>query len=87
MLSGGLHGSEVKVLFGGTELFDDEVRTTFHSDMRLALISGACIAALVFVLTSFSGTALGARRRTAATKRGAFKTHRTTPHHRTVLLL
>uniref|UniRef100_A0A8C5A688 Dispatched RND transporter family member 3 n=1 Tax=Gadus morhua TaxID=8049 RepID=A0A8C5A688_GADMO len=46
--------SEVKVLFGGTELFDDEVRTTFHNDMRLALISGVCIAALVFVLTSFS---------------------------------
>ncbi|KAG7281285.1 hypothetical protein CRUP_030968 [Coryphaenoides rupestris] len=46
--------SEVKVLYGGTELFDDEVRNTFHSDMRLALISGACITALVFLLTSFS---------------------------------
>jgi len=48
-------GSEVKVLYGGTELFDDEVRNTFHGDMRLALISGACITALVFLLTSFSG--------------------------------
>ncbi|KAJ3603849.1 hypothetical protein NHX12_028590 [Muraenolepis orangiensis] len=46
--------SQVKVLYGGTELFDDEVRHTFHSDMRLAVVSGACIAALVFVLTSFS---------------------------------
>ncbi|CAL8342743.1 unnamed protein product [Lota lota] len=46
--------SQVKVLYGGTELFDHEVRHTFHSDMRLALVSGGCIAALVFVLTSFS---------------------------------
>ncbi|CAL8247658.1 unnamed protein product [Merluccius merluccius] len=46
--------SQVKVLYGGTELFDDEVRRTFHSDMRLAVISGACITVLVFVLTSFS---------------------------------
>lgn len=47
--------SQVKVLYGGTELFDDEVRQTFHSDMKLAVISGACITALVYVLTSFSG--------------------------------
>lgn len=47
--------SQVKVLYGGTELFDDEVRQTFHNDMKLAVISGACIAALVYVLTSFSG--------------------------------
>ncbi|KAG9354736.1 hypothetical protein JZ751_001449 [Albula glossodonta] len=46
--------NQVKVLYGGTELFDDEVRRTFHSDMLLALISGGCIAALVYVLTSFS---------------------------------
>ncbi|KAG5840547.1 hypothetical protein ANANG_G00189940 [Anguilla anguilla] len=46
--------SQVKVLYGGTELFDDEVRRTFHSDMLLALISGGCIAALVYILTSFS---------------------------------
>ncbi|XP_076846306.1 protein dispatched homolog 3 [Brachyhypopomus gauderio] len=46
--------SKVKVLFGGTELFDDEVRRTFHSDMLLALVSGACIAGLVYILTSFS---------------------------------
>lgn len=49
--------SQVKVLYGGTELFDDEVRRTFHSDMLLALISGGCITALVYILTSFSGTA------------------------------
>ncbi|XP_030636081.1 protein dispatched homolog 3 [Chanos chanos] len=46
--------SKVKVLYGGTELFDDEVRRTFHSDMLLALFSGACITALVYILTSFS---------------------------------
>ncbi|KAM9810287.1 protein dispatched homolog 3 [Neosynchiropus ocellatus] len=45
---------QVKVLYGGTELFDDEVRHTFHNDMMLAFISGVCIALLVFVLTSFS---------------------------------
>ncbi|KAG7480738.1 hypothetical protein MATL_G00059490 [Megalops atlanticus] len=46
--------SQVKVLYGGTELFDDEVRRTFHGDMLLALISGGCITALVYILTSFS---------------------------------
>ncbi|XP_059194109.1 protein dispatched homolog 3 [Centropristis striata] len=46
--------SQVKVLYGGTELFDDEVRHTFHNDMMLAVISGACITLLVYVLTSFS---------------------------------
>ncbi|XP_044053899.1 protein dispatched homolog 3 [Siniperca chuatsi] len=45
---------QVKVLYGGTELFDDEVRHTFHNDMMLAVISGACITVLVYVLTSFS---------------------------------
>lgn len=48
--------SQVKVLYGGTELFDDEVRHTFHNDMMLAVVSGACITVLVYVLTSFSGT-------------------------------
>lgn len=48
--------SQVKVLYGGTELFDDEVRHTFHNDMMLAVISGVCITVLVYVLTSFSGT-------------------------------
>uniref|UniRef100_A0A3Q2FR85 Dispatched RND transporter family member 3 n=1 Tax=Cyprinodon variegatus TaxID=28743 RepID=A0A3Q2FR85_CYPVA len=46
--------TEVKVLYGGTELFDDEVRHTFYNDMMLAVISGACITALVYFLTSFS---------------------------------
>uniref|UniRef100_A0A8C7NLF2 Dispatched RND transporter family member 3 n=1 Tax=Oncorhynchus mykiss TaxID=8022 RepID=A0A8C7NLF2_ONCMY len=46
--------SQVKVLYGGTELFDNEVRQTFHRDMLLALISGGCITLLVYVLTSFS---------------------------------
>ncbi|MGH0119111.1 UNVERIFIED_CONTAM: hypothetical protein FKN15_031444 [Acipenser sinensis] len=44
----------VKVLYGGTELFDYEVRRTFHNEMLLAFISGACIALLVYILTSFS---------------------------------
>lgn len=44
------------MLYGGTELFDDEVRHTFHNDMMLAVVSGACITVLVYVLTSFSGT-------------------------------
>lgn len=48
--------SQVKVLYGGTELFDDEVRHIFHNDMMLAIISGGCITVLVYVLTSFSGT-------------------------------
>ncbi|KAM6930648.1 protein dispatched homolog 3 [Xenentodon cancila] len=46
--------SQVKVLYGGTELFDDEVRHTFYNDMMLAVISGACITVLVYILTSFS---------------------------------
>ena len=44
------------MLYGGTELFDDEVRHTFYNDMMLAVISGACITVLVYILTSFSGT-------------------------------
>uniref|UniRef100_A0A8C6U7A2 Dispatched RND transporter family member 3 n=1 Tax=Neogobius melanostomus TaxID=47308 RepID=A0A8C6U7A2_9GOBI len=46
--------SQVKVLYGGTELFDNEVRHTFNNDMMLAVISGICITVLVYVLTSFS---------------------------------
>ncbi|XP_037537034.1 protein dispatched homolog 3 [Nematolebias whitei] len=46
--------SQVKVLYGGTELFDDEVRHTFYNDMMLAVFSGACITLLVYILTSFS---------------------------------
>ncbi|XP_041129969.1 LOW QUALITY PROTEIN: protein dispatched homolog 3 [Polyodon spathula] len=46
--------SKVKVLYGGTELFNYEVRRTFHNDMLLSFISGACIMLLVCILTSFS---------------------------------
>ncbi|CAL9708412.1 unnamed protein product [Knipowitschia caucasica] len=46
--------SQVKVLYGGTELFDNEVRHTFHNDMMLAVVSGVCITVLVYILTSFS---------------------------------
>ncbi|XP_063804768.1 protein dispatched homolog 3 isoform X2 [Pseudophryne corroboree] len=46
--------SKVQVLYGGTDLFDFEVRTTFNNDMLLAFISSSCIAVLVYVLTSCS---------------------------------
>ncbi|XP_077378985.1 protein dispatched homolog 3 isoform X1 [Festucalex cinctus] len=46
--------SQVKVLYGGTELFDHEVRHTFRNDMMLAVVSGVCITVLVYILTSFS---------------------------------
>ncbi|XP_040182256.1 protein dispatched homolog 3 [Rana temporaria] len=46
--------SKVQVLYGGTDLFDYEVRTTFNNDMLLAFISTGCIAVLVYILTSFS---------------------------------
>ncbi|XP_058531189.1 protein dispatched homolog 3 isoform X2 [Ochotona princeps] len=46
--------SKVQVLYGGTDLFDYEVRRTFNNDMLLAVISSSCIAALVYILTSCS---------------------------------
>lgn len=49
--------SKVQVLYGGTDLFDYEVRRTFNNDMLLAFISSSCIAALVYILTSCSGMA------------------------------
>ncbi|XP_039553484.1 protein dispatched homolog 3 isoform X3 [Passer montanus] len=47
--------SKVQVLYGGTDLFDYEVRRTFNNDMLLAFISSSCIAVLVYILTSCSG--------------------------------
>lgn len=49
------HSSKVQVLYGGTDLFDYEVRRTFNNDMLLAFISSSCIAVLVYILTSCSG--------------------------------
>nr|XP_048680823.1 protein dispatched homolog 3 isoform X1 [Caretta caretta] len=46
--------SKVQVLYGGTDLFDYEVRRTFSNDMLLAFISSSCIAVLVYILTSCS---------------------------------
>ncbi|XP_060026889.1 protein dispatched homolog 3 isoform X3 [Erinaceus europaeus] len=46
--------SKVQVLYGGTDLFDYEVRSTFNNDMLLAFVSSSCIAALVYILTSCS---------------------------------
>lgn len=54
------HPSKVQVLYGGTDLFDYEVRRTFNNDMLLAFISSSCIAVLVYILTSCSGR-LGAQ--------------------------
>ncbi|NXD00137.1 DISP3 protein, partial [Certhia familiaris] len=45
---------KVQVLYGGTDLFDYEVRRTFNNDMLLAFISSSCIAVLVYILTSCS---------------------------------
>nr|XP_032817859.1 protein dispatched homolog 3 [Petromyzon marinus] len=46
--------SKVRVLYGGYDLFDQEVRDTFWGDMRLAAASGACVALLVCALTQGS---------------------------------
>nr|XP_020637822.1 protein dispatched homolog 3 isoform X2 [Pogona vitticeps] len=46
--------SKVQVLYGGTDLFDYEVRKTFNNDMLLAFISSSCIAVLVYILASCS---------------------------------
>ncbi|KAF7239298.1 hypothetical protein EYD10_14007 [Varanus komodoensis] len=46
--------SKVQVLYGGTDLFDYEVRKTFNNDMLLAFISSSCIAVLVYLLASCS---------------------------------
>ncbi|KAK9391923.1 patched domain-containing protein 2 [Crotalus adamanteus] len=46
--------SKVQVLYGGTDLFDYEVRKIFKNDMLLAFISSSCIAVLVYLLASCS---------------------------------
>ncbi|XP_025033533.1 protein dispatched homolog 3 [Python bivittatus] len=46
--------SKVQVLYGGTDLFDYEVRKTFKNDMLLAFISSTSIAVLVYLLASCS---------------------------------
>ncbi|XP_066493773.1 protein dispatched homolog 3 [Tiliqua scincoides] len=46
--------SKVQVLYGGTDLFDYEVRKTFNNDMLLAFVSSSCIAVLVYILASCS---------------------------------
>ena len=44
----------MKVLYGGTQLYDFEVETTLSSDLKLALLTLVLIVILVFILTSFS---------------------------------
>ncbi|KAL8601691.1 hypothetical protein ACOMHN_033867 [Nucella lapillus] len=45
---------KVHVLYGGNELFDYEVESTFWSDVKMAIIAASCIAVLMFIMTSFS---------------------------------
>lgn len=46
--------SEVRVLYGGNDIFDYEVSSAFWHDIRLAIISVVTIVVLMLVLTSFS---------------------------------
>jgi len=45
---------KVRVLYGGTDIFDYEVSSAFWHDIRLAIISVITIIILMFILTSFS---------------------------------
>uniref|UniRef100_UPI00358F485C protein dispatched homolog 3-like n=1 Tax=Myxine glutinosa TaxID=7769 RepID=UPI00358F485C len=49
-----LSTNSVRVLYGGPDLFDNEVRETFRGDVRLAIVSATFIALLVFLLTHAS---------------------------------
>ena len=44
--------SKVRVLYGGNELFDYEVESTFWSDVRMAIFAVVSIAVLMFLMTS-----------------------------------
>ena len=44
--------SKVRVLYGGNELFDYEVESTFWSDVRMAVFAVVSIAVLMFIMTS-----------------------------------
>jgi PERQ amino acid-rich with GYF domain-containing protein len=44
----------VIVLYGGNEIFDYEVESSFWNDMRLAIFSLSFIVLIMFTLTSFS---------------------------------
>lgn len=48
--------NKVRVLYGGNELFDYEVETTFWTDVRMAIYAVSTIALLMFAMTSFSFT-------------------------------
>nr|KAG5704741.1 hypothetical protein BaRGS_005197 [Batillaria attramentaria] len=45
---------KVQVLYGGNELFDYEVESTFWADVRMAVYACIAIALFMFILTSFS---------------------------------
>ncbi|XP_033641919.1 protein dispatched homolog 3-like isoform X2 [Asterias rubens] len=45
---------KVRVLYGGTQLFDYEVSQTISHDLSLAIPTGVAIFLLLFILTSFS---------------------------------
>lgn len=46
--------SKVKVLYGGTDIYDYEVHEVYWNDLRLSIFSVAFIVIFVFILTSFS---------------------------------
>ena len=46
--------SEVTVLYGSSEIYDYEIKHTFHHDVMLAVVSFGLIILLLFILTSFS---------------------------------
>ena len=46
--------SQVRVLYGGNDVFDYEVSSAFWHDVSLAIISVVTIVVLMLVLTSFS---------------------------------
>ena len=45
---------DLNVLYGGNEMFDYEIDTTFWNDMKLSLITLALIVIFMLILTSFS---------------------------------
>ena len=46
--------SKVRILYGGSDIFDYEVRSAFWHDIHLAIISVVTIVVLMLILTSFS---------------------------------
>jgi len=45
---------DVRILYGGNEVFDYQVTQTFWNDLQLAIFAVAAIVILMLILTSFS---------------------------------